>query len=149
MGEGGNMIDPKNIDNVLKVTMPLMDSLEIRMKESKKEIKEIENIFHEEKKSHMAEGFFERIASKIRKFEAELDEEHQVGIMLANFGQTTTLFIDTISYINPSLIIFGGFDETGNPIELIQHVSQISFLLVKLPRQDCNKPKRRIGFLYD
>ena len=33
-----------------------------------------------------------------------------------------------------------------NPFELIQHVSQISVLIMKVKRIDTSKPKRQIGF---
>jgi hypothetical protein len=36
--------------------------------------------------------------------------------------------------------------ENGDPVELIQHVSQISILLMKLKRSDPEAPKRPIGF---
>ena len=36
--------------------------------------------------------------------------------------------------------------DSGAPVELIQHVSQISVLLMKLPRRDPDKPKKPIGF---
>mgnify|MGYP003317637775 CR=1 FL=1 len=42
---------------------------------------------------------------------------------------------------------FYGFDmDTKNNVELIQHVSQINILLVKLPRLNPEQPKRPIGF---
>jgi hypothetical protein len=39
-----------------------------------------------------------------------------------------------------------GVTEDGNPVQLIQHVSQISVLLMKLPRKDTSKPKQPFGF---
>ncbi len=63
-----------------------------------------------------------------------------------NFGQSITFHIEDIGYWNPSLITFTGQTETDEPVELIQHVSQISVLLMKLKRKDMQQPKRPIGF---
>jgi hypothetical protein len=69
-----------------------------------------------------------------------------VGVRLVSFGQSVVFHLEQIGYWNPSLISFKGFTEDGEPVELIQHVSQISVLLTKLSRKDPTKPKKPIGF---
>jgi hypothetical protein len=91
-----------------------------------------------------ASEFHERLTRWIHQFNAGLDEDHEVGVRLVNFGQSVVFHLQRINYWNPSLISFSGTTEDGNPVELIQHVSQISILLLKLPRNDVSKPK--IGF---
>jgi hypothetical protein len=88
--------------------------------------------------------FYKRLAKWISDFDAGLDEAHEVGVRLVNFGQSVTFRLNNIGYWNPSLISFHGVTEDGNPVELIQHVSQISVLLMKLPRPNPSAPK--IGF---
>jgi hypothetical protein len=44
-------------------------------------------------------------------------------------------------------LCFIGVRDGGSPVQLIQHVSQISVLLMKLPRQDLTKPKSQFGFV--
>jgi hypothetical protein len=61
-------------------------------------------------------------------------------------GKQSSSISDDIGYWNPSLISFQGRTDDGQPVELIQHVSQISILLMKLKRPDPSKPKRKIGF---
>ena len=39
-----------------------------------------------------------------------------------------------------------GVTERRGPVQLIQYVSQISVLLMKLPRKDTSKPKQPLGF---
>lgn len=51
-----------------------------------------------------------------------------------------------VGFLNLSLIVFKGALDNGNPVELVQHVSQLSFLLVAVKRVDPNQPKRKIGF---
>jgi len=79
-------------------------------------------------------------------YDSALGEDYEVGVRLVNFGQTVTFAIHSISYNDPSLIIFKGAADDGAPIELIQHVSQISILLTSLNRKNKEQPKRRIGF---
>lgn len=95
---------------------------------------------------NLASEFHKRLIKWIQDFDKELDQEFEVGVRLVNFGQTVTFHLENIGYWNPSLISFSGFTENGEPVELIQHVSQISILLLKMKRKDPEKPKRSIGF---
>ncbi len=96
--------------------------------------------------ANYASEFHRRLVEWIDDFDATLDEAHEVGVRLVNFGQTLVFHLSNIGFWNPSLIRFSGATEDGSPVELIQHVSQISVLLMKLPRQDLSQPKHRIGF---
>src|ERR1043165_3131940 len=91
----------------------------------------------------LASGFHERLIQTIREFENELDDEHEVGVRLVNFGQAITFHLSDIGYWNPFLIWFEGETDSGEPVKLIQHVNQISILLMKLPRRP---DKKRVGF---
>jgi hypothetical protein len=96
--------------------------------------------------ANLASEFHRRLVEWINSFDAALDQAHEVGVRLVSFGQTVVFHLDDIGFWNPSLISVRGFTEDGSPVELIQHVSQISVLLMKLPRRDPSKPKRPIGF---
>ena len=97
-------------------------------------------------RANYASEFYHKLVSWINDFDSSLDNEHQVGVRLVSFGQTVTFSLDDINYWNPSLIAFQGHTKDGDPVELIQHVSQISVLLMKLPRDDPDSPKKPIGF---
>ncbi|WP_445301606.1 DUF6173 family protein [Microcoleus sp. MOSTC5] len=43
--------------------------------------------------------------------------------------------------------MFYGLTDNGERVELIQHISQISFLLIALPRLEPTLPKKKIGFI--
>ena len=86
------------------------------------------------------------ILDEIQEYDAALDAEHEVGVQLVSFGQTVIFHLEGMKYANPSLILFSGTLDTGEPVELIQHVSQISILLTKLRRRQPEKPKKPIGF---
>ncbi|MFA4911232.1 MAG: DUF6173 family protein [Desulfobacteria bacterium] len=95
---------------------------------------------------NLASEFHKRLVEWINDFDKSLDQDHEVGVRLVNFGQSVTFHLRDIGYWNPSLISFSGYTEQGEPVELIQHVSQISILLLKVKRQDTSQPKRPIGF---
>ena len=95
---------------------------------------------------NLASEFHDRLIKWIHDFDNELDQEHEVGARLVNFGQTITFHLHDIGYWNPSLLSFYGSMENGDPVQLIQHVSQISILLVKMKRKDLTLPKRPVGF---
>lgn len=96
---------------------------------------------------NLASEFCKRLILMINDFNQNLDSGNEVGMKICNFGQQITIYIDDISYWNPSLIVFHGFHaNTGNPVQLIQHVTQISILLIKLPKKNKEEAKRPIGF---
>ena len=85
--------------------------------------------------ANYASEFHKRLVKWIGDFDAALDQAHEVGVRLVSFGQTVVFHLDRIDYWDPSLISFSGVTDDGTPVELIQHVSQISVLLMKLPRR--------------
>jgi hypothetical protein len=93
-----------------------------------------------------ASEFYKRLAELITDFDAALDQTQEVGVRLVSYGQTVVFRPTNMGYYNPSLICFRGVSEDGKPVELVQHVSQISVLLMALPREDTSQPKRPIGF---
>lgn len=95
---------------------------------------------------NLASEFHKRIAQWIQEFDANLDQEHEVGVKLISFGQTTIFHLQDMGFWNPSLILFKGFTDEDQPVQLIQHVSQISILIMKVKRINTSQPKRQIGF---
>ncbi len=96
--------------------------------------------------ANLASEFYSRLVDWISRFDESLDPESEVGVRLVSFGQTVTFHLEDMGYRNPSLISFKGLTEEGDPVELIQHVAQISVLLVKMKRRDPSRPKQPIGF---
>lgn len=88
---------------------------------------------------------FEIIKKYIEEFEATLDKEHNVGIMLTNFGQSITMEVYEIKYEKSVVLVFKGL-VNGRESTLIQHINQLNFLLTAIPIEK-EKPKRKIGFL--
>ncbi len=93
---------------------------------------------------HLADYHYEIIMKSIMGFESALDDEHEVAIKLSSFGQAITLNIIDIAYANPSTLFFRGYvgDQRAS---LIQHVSQLSILLLSVKKSNPDKPARRFG----
>lgn len=88
---------------------------------------------------------FKLLRKYISDFEQTLDEEHEVGILLTNFGQATLMQVTEIGWEKSVLMIFRGY-VNGTYSTLIQHVSQLNFLLTSVPKEP-DRPKRTIGFV--
>ena len=88
---------------------------------------------------------FQILSKYITDFAETLDSEHEVGLILTNFGQTVTMQVTEIGYENSVLMIFKGY-VNGKMSTLIQHVSQLNFLLTSVEKEP-DRPKRTIGFV--
>lgn len=88
---------------------------------------------------------FEIIKQYIQEFEASLDADHEVGLLLTNFGQTMLMEVTHIWYEKSVLMVFHGY-VNGRKSTLIQHISQLNFLLTSVPRNP-ERPSRKIGFV--
>ena len=97
-------------------------------------------------KSHYsyADTQFEIIRDYVLEFQESLDNEHDVGLMLTNFGNTVLMQVTEIGYEEPVLMIIKGI-VNGRDSTLIQHVSQLNFLLTSVEKP-VDVPKRKIGF---
>lgn len=93
-----------------------------------------------------AQTMFENIVERIQKFEANLPNDMQAGGELVS-GPGTVFLINKVGYMDPDIILFSGLLPDGAAVELVQHISQLSLLLIALPRKDdTTKPRREIGF---
>ncbi|URZ06783.1 DUF6173 family protein [Clostridium felsineum] len=93
--------------------------------------------------------FYEQLMTEIKNFDKKLDDSNSVGMKLVTFGDTIRFNILDVGYKNPYLIYFYGELEDGSPIQLIQNVNQISFVLIAMARKNPEVPKQAIGFKMD
>ncbi len=95
--------------------------------------------------SHMwADEQFEILKRHIQSFEQSVDDDHEVGIMMTNFGQSILMKVIHVTYEYPVLMVFTGF-VNGREATLIQHINQLNFLLMTVDKEP-DQPKRIIGF---
>lgn len=92
-----------------------------------------------------AEYAFESLVEQVQTFEKDTSDEEVVAAMLASFGQSVTIHIHRIRR-NGQMFCLEGVTDSGSPATLIQHFTQASILLLKVPKAPAEE-KRPIGFL--
>ena len=88
---------------------------------------------------------FEIPQKYIGEYQASLDDEHEVGLLLTNFGQSILMQVCEVSYEHSVLLIFKGY-VNGKYSTLIQHINQLNFLITSVEKEP-DRPKRKIGFV--
>lgn len=91
----------------------------------------------------------ENLYQEILNYQANLSNTEDVPVSLVQFNETITILVDSIGYIGYNLVRFGGKNNSGRPLELIQHISQLNFLLTTVPKNVPEVPKRKIGFVQE
>ncbi len=94
-----------------------------------------------------AELIFNHLTEEVQEFEENLEENQEVAIKLANFGEAAQINIRNISFQNPNIIEFHGVNAEGTSVTLLQHISQLNFML--LATKPVEEKPYRIGFLAD
>ena len=84
---------------------------------------------------------------EIRNYQNKLPDTEDVAMSVVQFNQSITILVKEIGYIGYNLVCFHGEDTSGKPLELIQHVQQLNFLLMVVPKPEPEVPKRKIGFV--
>lgn len=90
---------------------------------------------------------FISLVDQIKQFESGLGDGEVVGAMLASFGQSVLIHIHSLSRAGQFFCLEGA-TEDGSAATLIQHYTQASLLLLKIPKA-ATEEKRPIGFLQD
>lgn len=97
-------------------------------------------------KASTASEVCKRLQHVITDFMDSLKPDEEVGIQLASFGVAHQVIVHSVRALGPNLLIFQGH-ENGLPTTLVQHISQLNFLLVAVPLlQPDAEPRRKIGF---
>ncbi len=86
----------------------------------------------------------QRLVNQILEFEKNLGHDHEIGGRFVQGPNSEPLHISNVASWAPDMILFIGEYPDGRRFELIQHYSQVSVLLVALPKK--TEEPRRIGF---
>jgi len=89
-----------------------------------------------------------QIHKAILKYQAMLPAGQDVALEVfhTQFNTCILIFVEKIDYIGYTIISFYGTDSKGAPIELIQNLNQLSFLLTSVPMMSGQNEKRKIKF---
>ena len=94
---------------------------------------------------HAAEEVFNHLLTRVKDFQANLPEHFELGIRLANYGGERAVHVRGMGYRNPNIIEFYGLLDGEQQVAVVQHVSQLNFMLVAVPPVAEQEPYR-IGF---
>ncbi len=98
----------------------------------------------EEKPFDPAAWMHQRLVNQIVAFEKNLGPDHEIGGRFVEGPGSEPLHISNVASWGPDMILFMGQFSDGRKFELIQHYSQVSVLLVAVPK--ATDEPRRIGF---
>lgn len=93
---------------------------------------------------------YDIIMDSYYEFEKSLDDAHKAELRLFVGGTPLPLNVEAVGYASSDVLVFHGSFK-GQKATLIQHVSQLTFLLTTVPRET-GTPKeklrglKRIGF---
>lgn len=99
---------------------------------------------HRERPHDPAAWMHQRLVHQIMEFEKNLGPEHEVGGRFVQGPSGEPLHLSNVASWSPDMILFMGEFADGRKWELMQHYSQVSLLLVAIPRT--SDTPRRIGF---
>jgi hypothetical protein len=92
-----------------------------------------------------AECMFKKLMAHIADFESSLMPDQEVGASMVSFGDKP-FYIGGIGYHGNDMIIFYGAAISGEPIKLMQHVTQTNVMLTTMAKRKDHKEAKRIGF---
>lgn len=100
----------------------------------------------ENAKASTASEVCKRLETIVNNFMATLDPREEVGVALSSFGAAHLIAVTGFRAMGPNLLVITG-TEGEQPVTLVQHVSQLSFLLVPIKLASSEtEPRRTIEF---
>ena len=94
----------------------------------------------------LASNTAEYINRSILEFWKSIPDDYEVGMQLTSLGTGIQVYLNNLAYHEPHLIIFDSEFKDGTKMRIVQHVTQLNYALVAMPKQEPDKPKRIIGF---
>lgn len=89
----------------------------------------------------------QRLRVVFDQFMTTLADNEEIGMALTSFGVSHTIHVETVAALGPNLLRVSG-SEHGVPVELVQHITQLNFLLMRVkPISPDGVPRRAIGFV--
>lgn len=116
------------------------------MGEIKAAWREYQNIPVEIAASSVASEVSKRLESVFSDYMQTLKDNEEIGVALASFGVCRQIAVETVRAYDPNILAIDGYED-GQKVTLVQHISQLNFLLIPLPiSSDAGKARRKIGF---
>lgn len=75
---------------------------------------------------------YDWILGKIRDYQAQLSDGQEVGASFSQYGAIGVIRLRTLGYRAPDYMLIDGIDSEGNPVRLLQHISQLGIMLTAM-----------------
>lgn len=85
------------------------------------------------------------LKSVFQAFEHSINPDEEIALALSSFGVQHQIVVDSVAALGVNLIVIRGI-EGGVSVSLVQHLNQLSFLLVPVKKAQPDAPRRKIGF---
>lgn len=121
-----------------KINMPNLDAIQ-KVAQENEDVRRIAL-------TSTAEETAKYIYNSILEFSSQIGENSEVGLQVTTLGSGIQVYLSELSYHNPHLIIFGSENPDGTKLRIVQHVTQLNYALIAMPKIEPEKPKRKIGF---
>ena len=95
---------------------------------------------------YAAQEVFQFLRARMTAFQEALEENHEMGVKLANYGMAAEIHVRGMGFQNPSIIEFYGLTNSGEQVTLVQHVAQLNFMLIAVPPVKEDEEPFRVGF---
>ena len=114
-------------------------------------LKEVWRDFERKPIEHVLASTAGEVCSRLQvvfdAFISTLRPDEELGLALTSFGNAREISVETVTALGPNLLQIDGY-ENEQRVTLVQHISQLSFLLIPLKAQPPEAPRRAIGFDY-
>ncbi|MBN9983100.1 DUF6173 family protein [Rhizobium laguerreae] len=98
----------------------------------------------ERRKNNPSGYIHERMMQIIAEQEQLLSAEQELGVAVVG-GNAPSFHLRSIGYSNPDLLRFVGTDPDGNTVQIVQHHTQMSIMIVSVPK--LGEKAFRVGFV--
>ncbi len=95
-----------------------------------------------------AELMYNQIKNRIQDFQRSLKSD-EFGIVEVVSADGVKIRVTDIAYETPYTICYSGYDAFNSRCCLVQHISQVNYLITALKKSDCKSVNHKIGFLAD
>ena len=94
--------------------------------------------------TNFAKEAVDAIYDEISGFESALDEEHESGMSIVGGPAGVCLHVRKVYRYGSDKLVFDGINTDGSPLRLMQHLSQLNFLMISAKK--IGETASRIGF---
>ncbi|MBR2207921.1 MAG: hypothetical protein IJ859_03835 [Synergistaceae bacterium] len=111
------------------------------------QVEKLEEIAASAPKNNPAKWAHAQLMQIVKDFEETLNDEQETGLKIISLGNASIYYVKEIDYRSPYILVFHCVTQNGEKAVILQHYSQLNFVLIVLPKLNAEKSARRVGFI--